>query len=79
MKVVEVHWNDAWVSTACINTKKAATKKPIKTITVGHLIAESDDGIVMVLDIYPDDPKEGRVVNFVPWEMVTAYYEYEDI
>ena len=79
MKIVEVHWNDAWVSTSSITIKKALEKKPIKTITVGHLIAENDDGIVMVLDIYPNDPKEGRVVNFVPWEMVTAYYEYKDI
>jgi len=78
VKIVEVHWDDAWVSTNSISVKQAGKKKPIRTITVGHLIAENDDGIVMVLDAYPNNPKEGRVVNFVPWGMVAEYYEYHD-
>ncbi len=79
MKVVEVHWLDAWVSTNSLTVKQALKKQAIKTITVGQLIAENDDGVVMVLDSYPKTPKEGRVVNFVPWAMITEYYEYEDI
>ena len=79
MKIVEVHWDDAWVSTNSLTVKQALKKQAIKTITVGQLIAENDAGVVMVLDSYPKTPKEGRVVNFVPWEMITDYYSYEDV
>jgi len=79
MKIVEVHWDDAWVDTDEISVKQALTKKPIRTITVGQLIAENDDGIVIVVDSYPKSPKKGRVTNMIPWSMVVYYYEYQDI
>ena len=79
MKVVEVHWDDAWVDTDEVSVKSALTKKPVRTISIGQLIAENDEGIVMVVDSYPKSKKKGRVLNFIPWQMITAYYEYEDV
>jgi hypothetical protein len=78
VKIVEVHWLDAWVDTSEITIKQALKKKPILTISIGHLVAENDDGIVMVTDVYPNSPKKGRITSFVPWGMVAEYYEYQD-
>jgi len=78
-KIVEVHWLDAWVDTEEITIKQALTKKPVLTITIGQLIAETEHGIIMVVDSYPKSPKKGRVTNMVPWGIVTEYYEYEDV
>ena len=77
MKIVEVHWQDAWVDTDEISINAALKKKPILTISVGHLIAENEHGIIMVTDTYPKSPKKGRVTNLIPWGMVTDYYEYK--
>jgi len=78
-KVVEVHWEDAWVDTDEVSVKQALTKKPVLTISVGQLIAENDEGVVMVVDSYPKFSKKGRVTNFIPWGIITDYYTYEDI
>jgi hypothetical protein len=78
MRIVEVHWLDAWVSTGDMSTKQALKAKPIATITVGQLLAENNEGIVMVSDTYPKSPKKGKVPNLIPWGMVSEYYEYID-
>ncbi len=79
MKIVEVWWNDAWVDTNEISVKQALSKKPVLTVSVGQLIAENDEGVVMVVDSYPKSPKKGRVTNMIPWAMIVEYYEYQDI
>ena len=79
MKIVEVWWNDAWVDTNEISVKQALSKKPVLTVSVGQLIAENNEGVVMVVDSYPKSPKKGRVTNMIPWAMIVEYYEYQDI
>jgi len=78
MKVVEVHWSDAHVTTSDMSIKKAARQKPIKTTTVAYLVAENDDGVVLATDSYPDDPKKVKIVNFVPWGVIDEYYQYDE-
>lgn len=78
MKVVEVVWDDAWVDTSEITVKKAKTIKPIRTISVGFLVAENEHGIVMATDTYKGDKKNARVYNHIPWGMVVSYTEYVD-
>lgn len=77
MRVVEVWWGDAHVSTNDISIKKATDSKPIATITVGFLVAENDDGVVVAMDCWPKDPKNVKVHTFIPWGMVTDYYEWK--
>jgi len=78
-KVVEVHWLDAWVDTDEISVTQARKKKPVLTITIGQLIAENNDGLVMVVDTYPKSKNKGRVPNFIPWGIIEEYYEFEDV
>jgi len=79
MKVVEVHWDDAHVTTSDMSVKKAQKQKPVRTTTVAFLVAENEHGVVLATDSYPDDPKNVKIVNFVPWGCVVDFYEYEDI
>lgn len=76
MKLVEVEWLDAHVSTSSTNVKKASKTKPIVTMTVGYLMAENEHGLTLVTDRYPDSPKEGKVVNHIPWGMIRQWWEY---
>ena len=76
MILVEVEWLDAHVSTSSTTIKRAAKTKPIRTITVGYLVAETEHGLTLVTDVYPDHPKEGKIVNHIPWGMITRWWEY---
>ena len=78
MNVVEVWWNDAHVTTSDMSIKKAERQKPVRTITVAYLVAENEHGVVLATDVYPDDAKNVKIVNFIPWGIITDYYTYED-
>ena len=78
MKVAEVHWDDAHVTTSDMSIKKAQRQKPVRTITVAYLVAENSHGVVLATDIYPDDVKNVKIVNFIPWGIITDHYIYED-
>lgn len=74
VKVVEVTWGDAFVSTSDISEKKAKRAKPVIRTTVGFLVAENDDGIVIAMDAY----KGGgfNTYTLVPWGWIKEYFEY---
>lgn len=76
MKVVEVEWLDAHASTSSTTVKRASKTKPVKTLSVGYLIANTEHGLTIVTDRYPDSPKEGRVVNHIPWGMILRWWEH---
>jgi len=75
VKIVEVRWIDAHVSTSGTNIKKATKDTGIDTVTVGFLVAETDHGITLAMDWWPKTPKEFKVSTFIPWEMVRTYTE----
>lgn len=77
MRVVEVIWDDAHVSTSEMSIKKAEKVKPIRTHTVAFLLAENDEGITLATDTYPSSPKVGKIINHIPWGMVVNWYEYK--
>ena len=74
--VCEVHWLDAWVSTSETSTKKAAKLKPVETVSVGFLVHEGEEGIVLAMDWWPKSPKQMKAYTFIPWGMVLEWYYY---
>ena len=78
MMVAEVHWDDAHVTTSDMSIKKAQRQKAVRTVTVAYLVSENAHGVVLATDIYPDDAKNVKIVNFIPWGIITDYYTYED-
>ncbi len=78
MKMVEIEWLDAHVDTDSTTIKDARKVKPIVTKTLAYLIAENKHGVVLATDTYPKTPKEGAIVNFIPWGVITGYWELVD-
>lgn len=74
MKVVEVTWGDAFVSTSDISEKKAKHLKPVMRTTVGYLISENEAGIVIAMDRY--EKGGANTYTLVPWGWITEYWEY---
>ena len=77
MKVVEVVWGDAWVDTGDISIKKAKTLKPIKRSTIGYLVSENEDCVVVCTDYYDKHKKIINTYMVIPWGWIYEYYEYK--
>ena len=78
--MVEIEWLDAHVDTDSTTRKAARKVKPIRTKTLAYLVTENKHGVVLATDTYPKMPKEGGIVNFIPWEMIVGYWELtEDV
>ena len=75
--IVEVVWDDAHVSTGGTTLKKAEDIVPIRTRTVGYLMSDNEEGIVLASDIYPEEKKEGAIINFIPHGMVVEWSDLE--
>ena len=78
MKVVEVEWSDAWVESGDYSIKKAQKCKPIRTSTIGYLVAENEFGVSLATDIYEKDKKNVKIINFIPWGIIEEYWELID-
>ena len=76
MKVVEVLWGDAWCSTRDISVRKARDLKPVMRTSVGFLVEENDDGVVIAMDRYEDDPDHAHTHALIPWGWIEGYWEY---
>jgi len=77
VRVVECTWWDAWISTSDLSIKKAKKLKPVKRSTVGYLVADCDDWIVLSTDRFHKG-KEISAPMVIPKGMILEYYEYVD-
>jgi hypothetical protein len=77
MQVVEVVWNDAHVTTGETTLMDAKKLKPIRTHTIGYLMADTDEGITLATDTYPDMPNEGKVINFITHDMIVEWWDFK--
>lgn len=76
MAVVEVRWGDAWIGTNDLSLKKAKALKPIIRTTVGHLIDEDDERIVLATDTF----EKGNEVSgpmVIPQGWILDYWIYK--
>tara|TARA_R110002020_G_scaffold247791_5_gene461813 strand:+ start:455 stop:706 length:252 start_codon:yes stop_codon:yes gene_type:complete len=79
MKVVEVKWGDAWVDTDDFSLTDAKKLKPVVRSTIGFLITENKEAVVLCTDFYE---KEKKIINtpmVIPKDMIIDYWVYEII
>ena len=77
MKIVEVKWGDAWVDTDDFSLTDAKKLKPIVRSTIGFLITENKEVVVLCTDFYE---KEKKIINtpmVIPRDMILDYWIYE--
>ena len=78
MRVVEVKWHDAWIGTDDLKIKKAKKLKPVIRSTVGYLVSDNEDWLVLSTDKF----KKGKEISapmVIPKGMILEYWEYEDV
>lgn len=78
MRVVEIKWYDAWVSTEDISIKKAKKLKPVVRSTTGYLVNDCEDWVVLSTDKFQKG-KEISSPMVIPKGMILEYWEYEDV
>ena len=74
---MQVEWEDAWIDTEDHLIDEAKKLKPILRSSVGYLVADNDNEIILSTDRY-HSKKETEYVNAVmviPKGMVTRYWE----
>ena len=49
--IAEVHWGDAWIKSEDYPLKDAQQLKPVQRKTVGYLVGETDEAIILVTDL----------------------------
>ena len=78
-KVIEVKWEDAWIDTDDILITKAKKLKPIMRSTVGWLVADNENGLILSTDIFhsEEDSKYVNTIMVIPKGMIVEYWEYE--
>lgn len=75
MRVVEITWWDAWISTSDFSMKRAKKLKPVKRSTVGYLIEDCEDWVVLSTDRF----YKGKGISapmVIPKGMILEYLEY---
>jgi len=75
VRVIEVTWWDAWISTEDIKLAKAKKLKPVKRSTVGYLVADCDDWVVLSTDRFHKG-SEVSAPMVVPKGMILETHEY---
>ena len=78
-KVIEVKWEDAWIDTDDILIADAKKLKSILRSTIGWLVADNENELILSTDIF-HSKKESQYVNaimVVPKGMIVEYWEYE--
>ena len=78
MKVVEVKWHDAWIDTKDLSIKKAKKLKPVTRSTVGYLVADRKNCVVLSTDRFYKE-KEISAPMVIPKGMILEFWEYEDV
>ena len=78
MQVVEVMWVDAFVDTDDFPIKKAKKLKPVPRTTVGYLVEENDDCVVLCTDTYPKSKKMISTPMVIPNTWIVDMWVYED-
>ena len=75
--VAVVEWDDAFIETSDFTAKKATKTEPCRRTTVGVLVAQTDDGVVLATDEYDKEEYGYAARMFIPWGMVTKWYVLE--
>ena len=73
MRIVEVEWLDAHATLDSCTIEEAEKTKPVITLTIAYLMAETDEGVTLATDRYPEEPKHGKIINHIPWEMIIKW------
>ena len=74
--IAEILWEDAWVEAKDFPTEEAASFKPIIRSTVGYLIEETEECVILATDLYMEKDMANTPM-IIPWSMILGYWQFE--
>lgn len=74
--LVEIKWYDAWTDFKDIKVARAKNLKPILRTTVGWLVSENDECIILCTDYFDNDETTINTPIIIPTGMILTYYRY---
>jgi hypothetical protein len=77
VKIAEVKWGDAWIDTCDMPLIQAKKLKAIVRYTVGYLIADTADSIILCTDYFDKDKTMINAPMLIPKGMVIGYWLYD--
>tara|TARA_B100000519_G_C14048947_1_gene346424 strand:+ start:228 stop:551 length:324 start_codon:yes stop_codon:yes gene_type:complete len=78
--IMQVEWEDAWIDTEDHLLEEAEKLKPVLRSSVGYLVADNENEIILSTDRYHSKHEKKYVnsVMVIPKGMVTRYWEIID-
>tara|TARA_Y100000593_G_C4039180_1_gene204289 strand:- start:27 stop:350 length:324 start_codon:yes stop_codon:yes gene_type:complete len=78
--IMQVEWEDAWIDTEDHLLEEAEKLKPVLRSSVGYLVADNKNEIILSTDRYHSKHEKKYVnsVMVIPKGMVTRYWEIID-
>ena len=78
--IMQVAWEDAWIDTEDHLLEEAEKLKPVLRSSVGYLVADNENEIILSTDRYHSKHEKKYVnsVMVIPKGMVTRYWEIID-
>ena len=75
-KVYEVLWQDAWIDPQDYSLSKAKTQKPIERYTIGYLVDESEERLVLASDYFVVGSDVNSLI-VIPTGMIKKIWSYD--
>ena len=75
-KVYEVLWKDAWIDPQDYSLSKAKTQKPIERYTIGYLVDESEERLVLATDYFVVGSDVNSLI-VIPTGMIKKIWSYD--
>jgi hypothetical protein len=77
LPIAEILWEDAWVEVKDFSIKDALTFKPVLRSTVGYLIEETDECVILATDLYEKEIDVANTPMIIPWSAILGYWEFD--
>jgi hypothetical protein len=77
LPIAEILWEDAWMEVKDFSIKEALTFKPVLRSTVGYLIEETDECVILATDLYEKETDGANTPMIIPWSAILGYWEFD--
>ena len=75
--IAEILWEDAWIETKDFSIKDALTFKPVIRSTVGYLIKETEECVILATDLYEKEKDQANTPMIIPWSAILGFWEFD--
>lgn len=75
--IAVISWDDAWIDTDDFVLKDANKAKGVRRHTVGWLIKETDEGVVLCTDYYQKKKDGFNSMMYIPWGWIEDFMVIE--